>query len=425
MAIQTSEEFKAEIGPSLERVRSNTELVAFTTETDTQFHETQKKLDLSHNIARELSAYHDNLADSKSFALMRDALNDLKAASKGKVQILDVSDYVPMYKKVIHNHDQATVEEEVVVFKKANEGRYLLDETTREPVTMNLELWQARLHAAPPTQEAGSLKPDMSLAPKIDAHDGLVGVVLIIEKDAMSQDDMQKDQESLEEKVAVPIPTERVEVDRYAAEKWTTEEADPYLSQLRRDIVERIDCVSFNEFQSNLRETAKILVDTVKDRKYGILWDYKPHSSKRWVFELVQDELTENPPEAQSYFTPGWEAKSGNPTIEAMIDKGVDTFVVLDDAIYSGEQVINRAIVPIIRHALSEDFAKNHPDTKLKIVVAAPYMTNVFIEHPAVKQAKEMGFLDLIDPINIMPTLSESLPAEDLDILRSQEVSGT
>jgi len=141
MAISTTDEFKIELGPSIDRVQTNTELAAFSAETDAQFHQTQERLKLSHKIANELSSYRGNLADSQSFALMRDTLNEANAVTDGRVQLLDVSDYVPMYKKIIHTHDQLTTEEEVVVFKKPHEERYLLDETTAEPVAMNLELW--------------------------------------------------------------------------------------------------------------------------------------------------------------------------------------------------------------------------------------------------------------------------------------------
>ena len=55
----------------------------------------------------------------------------------------------------------------------------------------------------------------------------------------------------------------------------------------------------------------------------------------------------------------------------------IDEFVVFDDAIYSGEQVINKTIMQIIRYFQSNP---PQPGRRPRIILAVTYMTNRFLQ---------------------------------------------
>lgn len=215
----------------------------------------------------------------------------------------------------------------------------------------------------------------------------------------------------------IPIPDRSLTINPDAAKLWVDQEPSSELRLVRQKIIDSIDVISFTEFNEALKSTAGHVKDAIAGEAYEVLWDYQPHSSKHWVSQLVSSELADNPPAKESFFTPGWEAKSGYPTLENMVNQGISTIVVMDDAIYSGEQIIQRVIKPVYTYTQTPEFKTNHPDTTVKIVIAAPYMTNRFLEQQIIKDATAFGLVEIVPPVKIMPTLSETFSPEEKDII--------
>ncbi|HVU59466.1 MAG TPA: hypothetical protein VHC98_01360 [Candidatus Saccharimonadales bacterium] len=221
--------------------------------------------------------------------------------------------------------------------------------------------------------------------------------------------------------VEAPVPERQLEVDADLAAAWVQEETDPELQQVRQRIVDSIDCVSFDTFRAALHTTAEQLQETLQGQHYAMLWDSKPHSSKRWVSQLLAPDIAANPPAAQTFFTSGWERMNGCPTVERLVAQGLTTFVVPDDAIYSGEQIIQRSVRPIYELTHTPEFRQRYPDAHIKMVITAPYMSSRFLESNIVKALTAEGFIEIVPPAHIMPTLTERLTSEEQAILAKHE----
>lgn len=208
----------------------------------------------------------------------------------------------------------------------------------------------------------------------------------------------------------VPLPVSSVAVDPERAEWWIMDEPDADLQAVRRELVQAVHPISFEEFSSRLRGVAAAVTETLAASKqpYALLYDGKPHSSKRWASELVRDELSQYPP-ADGFYLSKLEIPLGMPTIVSALDHGIENFVVFDDAIYSGEQVTNTIIRPIFELMASPDFQQKYADRKISITLAAPYISNRFLNRPFVKQLQQQGFLRIADGYEVMPTVDAIL----------------
>jgi len=199
MPIYTSDETKESIRLVVRNVKES-ELVAFRSESSTELASTKSRLNTTHKVALQLDSYKDNIQNSPVFQEMQSIMPDPNIAGSGKIQVLRVADYIPVWKAVIHKGESGEeVKEEVVLFKKPN-GGFFLDEQTQEPYSFNLELWQARIHLDPIASKSDESVPDMSFAPVVDGN-GVQGVVAIIEHDIRRNDQVERPAEISDEDI--------------------------------------------------------------------------------------------------------------------------------------------------------------------------------------------------------------------------------
>jgi hypothetical protein len=173
-------------------------------------------------------------------------------------------------------------------------------------------------------------------------------------------------------RVEIPVPKNGTRIDKAKTKFiWTKNEKSPEIARIKEKIIEATERVSFEEFQADL---AQVVEDFNKGNDnngepYAVLFDYKPHSSRRWVYELVKNNLR-NQPQLTRHYGPAGERMKGNKLLEQNFKDGLKRFAVFDDAIYSGEQILNRTIKPIAEYYKQ----MGHPAPSFDLVV--PFVTN-------------------------------------------------
>ena len=217
-----------------------------------------------------------------------------------------------------------------------------------------------------------------------------------------------------------PVPRQTLEYNHEKAQNWIDAESDPDIRDIKRKILEHIQHISFTEFKEKSAEVVSGAVQELKRQghPYAVLFDYKPHSSKRWVYEINKECYTEYPPAEASYFTPAWEKMSGNARLRDMVAKGIHAFFISDDAAYSGEQIMNRQILPILRFYAGEGIAQ-----RPEFTLAVPFVTSRFIKLVRDTQA-QYGCTIQLHSKTVMPTLSEILTDDEKVLLQERREGG-
>lgn len=215
---------------------------------------------------------------------------------------------------------------------------------------------------------------------------------------------------------SVPIPKQSLELNKERAEAWIETESDPEIKAIKRKIIEHIQHIDFNEFQEKSRDTINKAVRSLitENNKYAVFFDHKPHASKRWMYELNKDIYDLYPPTEAGNFTPQWEKMSGNIRLRKLIESGVNTFVISDDAAYSGGQVIKKQVEPIVNFYKTEGV-----QGKPKFVFAIPFVTSRFLK--LAEGLKEKYECEIeIHTSTTIPSLAEILTAEDIKTLQDK-----
>jgi len=209
----------------------------------------------------------------------------------------------------------------------------------------------------------------------------------------------------------VPVPKESLEIDQEKALRWVEAETNPDYQAIKRKIVENIQHVSFQEFKENSEKVIQEVIDELaKDNeKYALFFDYKPHSSKRWVAELNTDVIKQYPPVDAGYFTPTWERMSGNKRLRDLTESKSNTFLIIDDGAYSGEQVFQRQIKPVL-----DFYEKEGIEQMPKFIVAIPYVTNRFLKLMKDVETDRKCKIDVKYSV-IMPSLKEILDQKEIE----------
>src|SRR5260221_218087 len=97
--------------------------------------------------------------------------------------------------------------------------------------------------------------------------------------------------ESVRKTLDVPLPNKHLFVDQKAVKDWIDQEPDESFKRIKRKLVDNLQCVPQEAFGNALNRSVDQLNKVLGDQDYVVLWDYKPHSSKRWVYELAKDWL--------------------------------------------------------------------------------------------------------------------------------------
>lgn len=179
-------------------------------------------------------------------------------------------------------------------------------------------------------------------------------------------------------------------------------EQNVWIKSIKNTLASHIDFVSEEDFSVVTKRT---IAQTEFPNNYAYLFDYKPHSSKR---RMHNQFATEFPiaPSYVGYFAPTFENINNEKTLHALLDKWIHDFVILDDAMYSWEQVMNRQINPIQKF-----FAQYAPHIQPTFHVIAPYVwkkaKDILLQTPWVK----------LTIWKQMKTVGEYLMPEQKDIL--------
>jgi len=214
----------------------------------------------------------------------------------------------------------------------------------------------------------------------------------------------------------LPIPQQSLEFDKNAAEAWVKNETDLEIKSIKAKIIKNIRRVGFDDFRIKSETVTKEALEylTKTKEKYAVFFDYKPHSSKRWVYELNKNCYAKNPPFETGHFTPTWEKISGNKRLIILAEKDINTFLIIDDAAYSGEQIAHRQIEPIIKFYEESRFTQ-----KPKFVLAIPFVTNRFLR--LIEDLKNQSGCEIIlYTSSIMPKLKEILTVKEVKLLQNK-----
>ena len=191
---------------------------------------------------------------------------------------------------------------------------------------------------------------------------------------------------------SIPIPHGRLpKINRERAALWVAKEPDQKIAVLKRKLIQSIEAISFKDFFSLTRQAAGKVAALIGDKKYGVLYGDKPHSSEAWVYHLIEDELPR--PEWCAYVgrtatkqrawgRPGWQ-----PMTSVMIEepprfvretinaRRIETFLFPDDLSLSGLQMVER-VKSFLRY-----FAAYWPDRSPTVIIMVPIATNRLREY--------------------------------------------
>lgn len=211
----------------------------------------------------------------------------------------------------------------------------------------------------------------------------------------------------------VPVPEKGCLMDKEQVKSlWTRNETVPEIRQIKERIIDAVERISFEEFRQALQRSVEAFNRSREQNTepHAVLFDYKPHSSRRWVFELSKDLLAA-PPQLARYFGPVGEEMRGYQLLEENIKAGIREFTIFDDAIYSGEQVFQRTIKPIAEYFK----AKSYEPPVFNLVV--PFVTNRALDGFK-KVADQYGVKINFFHQKVMPSMKEIMSPEELDALQ-------
>jgi hypothetical protein len=199
--------------------------------------------------------------------------------------------------------------------------------------------------------------------------------------------------------IPIPVPVSVSRLNDERARKWIeASEGKPKMQEVKRKIITSVRRITFSEFETELRKTvAKLDSELGGDEPYAVLWDHRPHGSKRWVYSLAQKWFSKKPA-VTSYFRIG---RTGS--LKSIVDKGIQTFVIMDDAVYSGKQVA-RAIQQV--KDLYKEWGRGEP----RFIVVAPFVAKEAIEE------RLQGVKVLYS--QIMPYLDNVLSLDEKEVLK-------
>lgn len=219
---------------------------------------------------------------------------------------------------------------------------------------------------------------------------------------------------------AVPIPAQEYPVDRDVQNRWVTEEMDEEIRALKEKIYSSIDRVSFLRFMAELDRCVEQF-NTIfpQDAPYAVLWDCRPHKSRRWITALILEKLVHKPT-LTTYFSlvddPDTSSIASKPVVDRIINAGLSNIVIFDDGCFSGMQIdLDIDTIEIYLKACVLQ-AKPGYDIEFTYTIVVPYMTNYAKQRFEKMRSKLNGRIHVITT-QIMPTLDELLDSADFDII--------
>jgi len=199
-----------------------------------------------------------------------------------------------------------------------------------------------------------------------------------------------------------------MELDAAKARKWIDTEPDLIIKAIKEKIIANVHYVSASEFRASLIEATVMAFGQLKG-EYAVIWDYKPNSSKRWVYHQIKSILHRyQKPAYAGYYTQSVDNILG--VGMKLEQKGVQNIVVFDDAAYTGMQLMSRIIEPLSKYYTS----KRRP---IHFFIVVPYATSDALEKFA--SFRESNHADLgVFYVHIMKTLLDILSKPEFEYLR-------
>jgi GH24 family phage-related lysozyme (muramidase) len=173
----------------------------------------------------------------------------------------------------------------------------------------------------------------------------------------------------------VPEPRVLPILDPEKAAEFVESEPDPDKKLAKQIMIDNLNHVTHEQFQDSLEEVADAFNKEIGQTPYALLYDTGPHKSRRWTYSLAERHI-QNKPVSKAYAVEEGEQKNRRAQkIDENIREGIDTFVIFDDASYTGGQT-SRSILGIIDRWQRI----NNDGSKPKIIVALPHVASEAIQ---------------------------------------------
>lgn len=208
----------------------------------------------------------------------------------------------------------------------------------------------------------------------------------------------------------IPVPTPKSsapEFNRELASKWINSEANQRLRTIKQKLFDSLTNIPFADFRNNLNLVTRNFNETNGDRPYVVLWDTKPHGSKRWVFSLTKDRLN-NRPEQASYAN-----KKPEEIIQMLQKNKSNTLVVFDDAVYTGDQLSETIYTPLWNYMHEIKYPK-----RINLMLCIPYSSEIF-EYMARKDWDDSTIHTKLITSKIIPSVWDVITNNEQAFLRS------
>ncbi|HNX68553.1 MAG TPA: HD domain-containing protein [Candidatus Omnitrophota bacterium] len=173
---------------------------------------------------------------------------------------------------------------------------------------------------------------------------------------------------------------------------------------LGRKVVAEGEIITEAKFFTELMKTKEALASALEAAgPYAVLFG-RPHTSRRWVWSNIREGL--KAPVFTAYVEPF------KPYYENLMrereSSGVRTFVIVDDACYSAQQVV----------ATLREIARHYPTAKA--IIAIPFMTSAAMKsiRETVKKDLPEGFSALVLPHREVKTLEDILSPDEKELFR-------
>lgn len=210
-----------------------------------------------------------------------------------------------------------------------------------------------------------------------------------------------------ENKITIPIPNiPSPKIDLELTARWLESEIDLSLRGIKRKMTDVITNIPFSVFQKELSNVGEKFNEAIGDNPYVLLWDNKPHGSKRWVHSLVRP-VVKSLPRLTSYM------KRPEDIIKQLEQHDSDTIVIFDDAIYSGDQLSDSIYVPLWNRLHEVE----HPK-QISMIFGAPFVTEDF-KHMIEKRWNDSTIKTTLISSRSLPMIWDILTRQEQDVLRA------
>ena len=226
----------------------------------------------------------------------------------------------------------------------------------------------------------------------------------IIKKDV--QEKTTQGRSFIDLNTSLPMPEEKPEINNEKLNLWISREEDPELRKVKQKLKESLTSgkISFLQFKRGLGEVCRELKQHLQPGNPFVLFlDMQMGSSKRWVYEIARRQFGLPVPAFYTYFAHG---RNGyNKMWKQINDQGINTFLIIDDAAYSGKQIHTQII---------EIAQKSNGIMPPTVIVAVPYMSSKSLELIESAAQSHRVSLVIIPPYHVFPVVKDLFRVDEM-----------